>query len=114
VIIAAEKVPRYQPMLITTDSKYVIKGLTTHLGDWEDKGWTNIKNAIFFKKATFLLRKRSAPTLFKWVKGYASTIGNEQSDLLAKQGTTKDNDDHLDLNIPKEFDLQGAKLVSLT
>jgi ribonuclease HI len=114
VIIAAEKVPKYQPMLITTDLKYVIEGLTTHLEKWEDKGWTDVKNATFFKKAAFLLKKRSAITLFKWVKGHAGTTGNEQSDLLAKQGAAKNNNDHLDLDIPKEFDLQGVRLAALT
>jgi ribonuclease HI len=33
MIAAAEKTPRYQPMLIATDSKYVIEGLTTHLDE---------------------------------------------------------------------------------
>jgi len=55
IITAAEKVPRYQPMQIVTNSKYAIDGLTTHLEEWENKGWTEVKNAIFFKKATYLL-----------------------------------------------------------
>jgi hypothetical protein len=101
-------------MIIASDSKYIIDSLTTHLEEWENKGWTEVKNAIFFKKAAYLLRKRSATTCFQWVKGHAGTIGNEQSDLLAKQGAIKDDNDHLDLEIPKEFDLQGARLASLT
>jgi ribonuclease HI len=114
VIVAAEKVPRYQPMIIVTDSKYVINGLTTHLSEWEDKGWTEVKNAIFFKRAAYLLRKRSATTAFRWVKGHNGNIGNEQSNILAKQGATKDGVDTLTLDVPKDFDIQGAKLSSLT
>jgi len=112
--VAAEKVPQYQPMIIVTDSKYVINGLTTHLTEWEDKGWIEVKNAIFFKRAAYLLRKRSATTSFRWVKGHNRNIGNEQSDILAKQGATKDRDDILPLDIPKEFDIQGAKLSLLS
>jgi len=41
-------------------------------------------------------------------------MGNKQSDLLAKQGATKAQDNALDLKIPTEFNLQGVKLASLT
>jgi ribonuclease HI len=95
VIVAIERAPSYQPMIIASDSKYVIDGLTTHLEEWENKGWTEVKKCNL-------------------QKSHAGTIGNEQSDLLAKQGAIKDNNDRLDLEIPKEFDLQGARLASLT
>lgn len=78
--------------------------MTTFLNEWENKGWTNVKNATFFKKAVYLLRKRLATTSFKWIKGHNSEEGNEQSDQLAKQGAMKDRDDNLDLEVPKEFD----------
>jgi len=38
VIAAAETAPKYQPMVIAIDSKYIIKGLTTHLKEWENRG----------------------------------------------------------------------------
>ena len=60
---------------------------------------------IFFRRAAYLLQKHSAVTLFRWVKGYNRDIGNEQSDLLAKQGALKTQDDALNLKIPAEFDL---------
>ena len=44
VIAALETVPPYQPAKIITDSKYVIKGLTTHLESWENDRWIGIKN----------------------------------------------------------------------
>jgi hypothetical protein len=34
--------------------------------------------------------------------------------MLAKQGAAKERDDPLDLDILKEFDLQGARLISLS
>ena len=43
VIMAAEAVPASWPLKIITDSKYTINGLTTHLREWEDKGWIGIK-----------------------------------------------------------------------
>ena len=96
------------------DSQYMINGLTTHLTEWEDNGWIGIKNAPLFKKAAYLLKRRSAPTLFKWVKGHSGDEGNEGSDQLAKEGAEKANPDELNLKIPKEFNLQGAKLATLS
>ena len=114
VIKAAEMIPTFCPLTIKTDSKYVIQGLTTHLKNWENKGWIGIKNANFFRKATYLLRRRTAPTFFEWVKGHSGDEGNEQSDALAKEGATKNEADNLPLEIPIDYDLQGAKLATMT
>lgn len=101
-------------MEIHTDSKYVIEGLTKQLAKWEDIGWTEIKNAPLFQKVAFLLRRRTATTQFKWVKGHSSDHGNEESDKLAKEGAEKEIPDNLDLHIPPEFAIQGAKLAAMT
>jgi len=92
----------------------MIEGLTTHRETWENNGWIEIKNAPLFRKAIHLLRTRAARTTLLWVKGHNGTIGNEESDQLAKQGANKPRADTLDLDIPAEFDLQGAKLATLT
>ena len=92
----------------------MIDGLTTHLREWENNGWIGVKNAQLFKKAAYVLRKHSAPTSFQWVKGHSGIEGNEKSDQLAKDGANKRAPDELNLEIPKEFDLQGAKLATLT
>jgi ribonuclease HI/exonuclease III len=114
IIAAVASVPRFWPLTIISDSKYAIEGLTTHLQTWEDKGWIGIKNADLFKRAAFLLRSRIATTNFKWVKGHDGNLGNEQSDQLAKEGANKPEEDILPLGVPKEFDLQGAKLATIT
>lgn len=114
IIAAVNAVPRFQPLTIVSDSRYAIEGLTTHLQKWEDDGWIGIKNAAFFKRAAFLLRSRTATTNFKWVKGHNGNLGNEQSDQLARNGANKPEADILPLEIPNEFDLQGAKLATIT
>jgi len=113
IIIALESVPPYQLIKIITDSKYVIEGLTNHLETWEDDGWIGIKNTTLFKKATYLMRHQSAKTTMKWVKGHDRVQGNKGSDALAKQGANKQTPDTLNLEIPPEFDVQGAKLPTL-
>ena len=114
VIAAMEIVPPYQLVRICTDSKYVIDGLTTHLETWEDDGWIGIKNAKMFRKAAHLMRHRSARTTLRWVKGHDGIEGNEGSDALAKQGANKRHPDPMNLEIPEDFDIQGAKLPTLT
>ncbi|KAI0302476.1 ribonuclease H-like protein, partial [Russula brevipes] len=114
IIVAASKTPLFQPLEIVSDSRYAIDGLTTHLNNWEDKGWIDIKNAAYFKKATYLLRKRTATTTLRWVKGHNGIGGNEESDRLADEGARKEQADALDLEIPKEFNMQGAKVIKLT
>jgi ribonuclease HI len=114
IIAALEKIPTFAPLTIISDSMYVIDGLTKHLEHWENRGWIEISNQEWFKKAAYLLWKRSAPTTFKWVKGHSGDKGNEGSDKLAKEGADKEVEDHLDLMIPDHFNVQGAKLSSLT
>jgi len=36
IIAAVNATPPFQPLAISTDSKYAINGLTTHLGQWEN------------------------------------------------------------------------------
>lgn len=96
-IVAIEVVPHFVPLEIMTDSTYVIKGLTTHLPSWEDQ-----------------LKRRTATTHFKWVKGHNGNQGNEESDALAKRGAEKEIPDEIDLTIPMEYDLQGAKMSTIT
>ena len=106
--------PGFWPLLIKTDSKYVINGLTKHLGEWEDKGWIGVQNARIFRTAAYLLKRRTATTHFEWVKGHNGDQGNEESDKLAKEGAEKDETDELILDIPVNYDLQGAKLATIT
>ena len=114
VLIAIQSISPLKPINIITDSKYVINGLTVHLKNWEDNGWIGIKNSEFFRATAYHLRKRSAPTTFQWVKGHSGIEGNEKADHLAHNGALKVSHDPIDLNVPANFDLQGAKLESIT
>jgi ribonuclease HI len=114
ILKAASSIPRFIPLTIISDSMYAINGLTIFLSTWENNGWIGIKNAKFFKKAAATLKQRIATTTFKWVKGHNSIQGNEEADRLAKEGADKPDPDIVDTTIPKEFDLQGAKLATIS
>ena len=114
IMRAIVAVPRFIPLRIISDSLYAINGFTEHLSSWEDRGWIGIKNAHLFRATAALLKQRTATTSFQWTKGHAGDRGNEGADRLAKEGANKPIPNNLSLDIPKEFDLQGAKLSTLS
>ena len=85
VVVALKSAPRNADLTIVTDSQYVITCLTNSVPQWEDSGWPGVPNTPWIKAAAYTLRRRSAPTRFKWVKGHNSDRGNEQADTLATE-----------------------------
>ncbi|KAG2749053.1 RnaseH-domain-containing protein [Suillus brevipes Sb2] len=114
VLVVLQSTNPLTPVRIITDSKYVIKGITTHLKEWEDTGWINVENANMFKAIAYQLRRRPTPTTFKWIKGHQGHEGNEKADQLALTGALRPEHDSLDTYVPRNFDIQGAKLSKIT
>ena len=113
VLEAIKQTPEYIPLLIKSDSEYMIKGLTVHLANWEDKGWLGVTNKEIFKTITAWMRCRASPTMIQWVKGHNNEKGNDEADRLAGLGALIPQDDELDLSVPEGFNLQGAKLSAM-
>ena len=114
VVVALQSVPRNTDLTIITDSQYVITTITNSLQSCEDAGWTNVPNASWFKAAVYAMRRRSAPTSFKWVKGHSGDRGNESADALAAEGAAKPTPDNIDLTVPLLSEPTGMKLHTLT
>ncbi|KAL1941465.1 hypothetical protein VTO73DRAFT_7282 [Trametes versicolor] len=115
IILAHRKVPPFAPLHFVSDSKYVVDGLTKYLPAWESRGWIGVANADVFKEAAALLRTRSAPTTFRWVKGHARIRGNEEADRLAGEAVDLPppvRPTHLPA--PARFTPRGASLLRLT
>lgn len=104
----------FTPLHIKTDSKYVINGLTKHLKSWEDRGWIGVSNKDILKATSTALRLRGSPTYFEWVKGHSGINGNEGADEKANEGANKQIADHIDLSIPDNFNISGAKLSCIS
>ena len=114
VVVALQSVPRNADLTIITDSQYVITTITNSLKSCEDAGWTSVPNASWFKAAVYAMRRRSAPTGFKWVKGHSGDRGNECADALAAEGAAKPTPDDIDLSVPLLSEPMGMKLHTLT
>ncbi|KAF8122832.1 hypothetical protein EV363DRAFT_1552187, partial [Boletus edulis] len=66
------------------------------------------------KHPAYHLRRRAAPTFFRFGRKDI-TEGNVGADRLASEGANKQPNDVIDTNIPAtSFNLQGAKIVSIT
>lgn len=104
----------FAPLKVTTDSEYVINGLTKHLQDWEERGWIGVANSLLWRVLVADLRQRGAPFMIRWVKGHSGDIGNEGADRLAGEGALKNEFDDLKLVINAKFNLTGAQLSKMT
>jgi len=76
-----------QRVLVISDSKYVINGITEWIHNWKRNGWITaggklVKNASLWEK---MEKSRSLHefTRFQWVKGHAGNRFNEVADKLA-------------------------------
>lgn len=76
-------------VLITTDSQYLVKGMTEWIAGWQRKGWLNSKKEPVVNKDLWeLLLALTSPhsVQWKWVKGHAGHTENERCDQLAREG----------------------------
>ncbi|WP_262296962.1 ribonuclease HI [Microvirga sesbaniae] len=85
-IKALEAVPQDLPIVIHSDSQYVIKGATEWLRGWKAKGWRKadgrpVMNQDLWMKMDAVMVGRKIT--WKWVKGHAGHPENERVDQLA-------------------------------
>ena len=78
-----------QNVLLHTDSKYVMDGLTQWLPNWKKRDWkTAAKKPVKNKDLWQALDEAANQHVvtWKWVKGHNSNAGNEMADELANRG----------------------------
>ena len=86
VIAALEALKVSCKVNITTDSSYVVKGMTEWIKDWTKKGWKNSqKKDVMNKDLWERLLKAAEPhdITWCWVKGHNGHAENERCDILA-------------------------------
>ncbi len=74
---------------LTTDSTYVMKGLTEWLPGWKARGWRTaarkpVKNAELWQALDSEAQRHHVH--WEWVKGHSGHAGNERADALANRG----------------------------
>jgi ribonuclease HI len=73
-------------VLLSTDSRYVMDGLTKWIKGWQKNGWKTasrqpVKNADLWQELIAAAARHRIE--WKWVKGHAGHPDNERADVLA-------------------------------
>lgn len=85
-IIILEALTRPTEIAITSDSRYLVDGMTQWIGNWVRKGWRNAKgddvaNRDLWERLIALARRHKV--YWHWIKGHAGHTYNERCDRLA-------------------------------
>ncbi len=88
-IIALESLTRPCEVRLTTDSKYVMHGITEWMANWKKRGWKTaakkpVKNVDLWQRLDDALAPHQVK--WHWVKGHSGHPENELADTLANRG----------------------------
>jgi ribonuclease HI len=75
-------------VVITTDSQYLVKGMTEWIQGWQKRGWHNSKKEPVLNRDLWeeLLKLAAQHTVtWKWIRGHAGHAENERCDCLARE-----------------------------
>ncbi|MEM7294437.1 MAG: ribonuclease HI [Pseudomonadota bacterium] len=84
-----EALKRRCQVTLTTDSRYVMDGITKWLPGWKQKNWRTaskqpVKNVDLWQQLDALVQQHEVD--WRWVKGHAGHAMNERADALANRG----------------------------
>ncbi|KAI0822692.1 hypothetical protein BC628DRAFT_1340667 [Trametes gibbosa] len=98
------------PLLHITDSRTTLEAVTKCFRKYQDEGFINQKNPDLTRAIVAATLERKAHTAFLWVKGHNGHPGNENADVLAGRRARKLAPDPVDVTVPRQFLVTGAKL----
>jgi len=94
-IEALEALKRPCKVQISTDSQYLLKGITEWMVNWKKRGWKTaskkpVKNEDLWRRLDAAMSQHDVE--WKWVRGHSGDTGNERADTLANLGLESIND----------------------
>jgi ribonuclease HI len=87
-ISALETLTRPCRVVLTTDSQYLVKGMTEWISGWVKKGWVNSRKEPVLNRDLWerlLELTRTHKVTWVWVRGHAGHEENERCDALARK-----------------------------
>ena len=87
-IVALKKLSQPYQITLTTDSQYLVKGMTEWIHNWVKKGWLTasrqpVKNKELWQELHSLSKQHKITWI--WVKGHVGHPENERCDQLANE-----------------------------
>ena len=88
-IVGLESLNEPHRVMLTTDSKYVMNGMTDWIENWKKSGWKTsakkpLKNEDLWRRLDKACNQHDID--WKWIKGHSGHRENELVDRLANQG----------------------------
>jgi ribonuclease HI len=88
VIFGLEALQRRCRVRVTTDSQYVMKGITEWIANWKRNGWKTaakkpVKNADLWQRLDRAVAAHEVE--WQWVRGHSGHAENERADELANR-----------------------------
>lgn len=80
-ISALESLPAASVVELTSDSEYVVKGITQWMPGWKRRGWKDVKNRDLWERLDAARAPRQVN--WRWVRGHSGVAHNERVDALA-------------------------------
>ncbi len=92
VIMALKSIENMRCIILFSDSKYVIDGITKWIEKWKINNWKSsnkkpVKNVDLWKELDELTKKLTID--WKWVKAHSTDIYNNEVDKLARKEAEK-------------------------
>jgi len=92
VIHAIESIGVKSNLIINTDSKYIINGISTWIKIWKKSNWltsnkNKVKNMDLWKKLDHISSKHVIR--WEWIKGHSGNVNNEKVDTVAREQALK-------------------------
>lgn len=92
IIEALRLMTRPCTITVTTDSQYLVKGMTEWIQGWQRKGWQNSKkepvlNRDLWEELLNLSKQHSIS--WRWIRGHNGHAENERCDQLARQAISE-------------------------
>lgn len=86
VIEGLASLKQHCEVIVTTDSKYVMQGMTEWIVNWKKRGWKTaakqpVKNVDLWQALDAAAKQHTVE--WKWVKGHSGHVENERADVLA-------------------------------
>lgn len=87
-IVALNQLKEPCEVVLTSDSQYLVKGMTEWIDGWIRKGWINsskqpVKNKELWVELDRLNRRHRVSWV--WIRGHSGHVENERCDRLANQ-----------------------------